>query len=552
MTDLQQMTGAQVLVRALEYYSVETVFGVAGESYLAVLDAFYDSDIRFITNRQEGCACFMAEAYAKLTGKTGVCFVTRGPGATNGAIGVHTAKQDSTPLVYFIGQVARDQEGREAFQEIDYRDMFKPPISKAVFHLEHADDVGRVVAEAFTISQTGRKGPVVVSLPEDMLCDMTQNVDIQPASTAVKRDLEQDQMDQMKDVLSKAQKPVAILGGSGWTPDIIAKFEAYAQAHSLPVVASFRRQDLFNNEHPCYVGELGTGPNPQLVSAIKDEADVVLAINTRLSEITSQGYTLFDIPDPRQKLIHVYPDQAELGKVYTPHAALHMTPTDFAAQLDLLSRTYDFGDWCNTLRSTYENWTRFHNSEGGFDVDMDLIFKHIREHVPEDTVFTTDAGNFSGWAQRYLKYGDGNRLLAPTSGAMGYGAPAAISASLTAPDQTVIGLMGDGGFMMCGQSLATAMMYQARPILIVFNNSIYGTIRMHQERDYPGRVVATHLHNPDFVKLAESYGAQAFKVTKTQDFYPAFEQALKSETLCLIEVQNLPEQITTTRKMSEL
>lgn len=542
------MTGGQVLVHALEKHDVEIAFGVAGESYLAVLDALYDSNIRFITNRQEGGAAFMAEAYAKLTGKTGICFVTRGPGATNGAIGVHTAKQDSTPMIYLIGQVARDQEGREAFQEIDYRDMFKPPIAKATCQIEHADDVAEVMSYAFHVANDGRKGPVVISLPEDMLRELTDKMAVTKHKST--ENVPTGDFEGFKAALESASKPVAILGGSGWNKPSIEGFAEWARAHNLPIVTSFRRQDLCDNAHDCYVGELGTGPNPALVKAVRDEADLILAVNTRIGEIASQGYTLLDIPKPRQKLLHIYPEIAELGKVYEADVAIHADVNEFMAYLPEIDA--DYTEWCGVLRENYLNWTKIDKETGVFDVNMDLIFKYIRENSPEDTIYTTDAGNFSGWAQRYLKYSPKHRLLAPTSGAMGYGVPSAISASVTRPDTTVIGMMGDGGFMMSGQELATAMASKAKSIILLFNNGIYGTIRMHQQRDYPGRTIATDLYNPDFTALAKSYGANAFKVTKTEEFYTAFDAALKSDVLTVIEVQNSPDQITTTKRMADL
>ncbi|MGM0421998.1 MAG: thiamine pyrophosphate-dependent enzyme [Pseudomonadota bacterium] len=552
MTDFSlSMTAGQVLAKALKAHDVDTVFGVAGESYLAVLDALYDTkSIKFITNRQEGGAAFMAEAYAKLTGKTGICFVTRGPGATNASIGVHTAKQDSTPMILFIGQVARDQMGREAFQEVEYRCMFEPPFAKAVFQVEHADDMAQVVAEAFLISQSERKGPVVIALPEDMLREKTDKIDIRRLD---QQDIQprHEELPEIGALLSKAKKPVAILGGSGWDDENLAAFESFAEKHHLPVAAAFRRQDLFRHTHPCYIGELGTGPNPALAKAIREDADLVLAVNTRLGEITSQGYTLFDIPDPRQKLIHVYPDEAELGKVYAPDLAVNTTPDGFIRHLAELEDSYDFSRWCKTLRQSYEDWTVLDKTTPDFEVDMDMIFKHIRNTLPKDAIITTDAGNFSGWAQRYLRYGRPNRLLAPTSGAMGYGVPAAIAASIAAPEPVVIGMMGDGGFMMTGQELATAVSAGATPIILLFNNGIYGTIRMHQARDYPGRKIATDLTNPDFTALAKAYGAEAYCIEKTEDFYSAFDEALENRKLTVIEIRNNPEQITTSKRLSD-
>lgn len=552
MTNETTMTGGQVLVRALKDHNVDTVFGVAGESYLAALDALYDArGIKFVTNRQEGGGAFMAEAYGKLTGKTGICFVTRGPGATNASIGVHTARQDSTPMILFIGQVARDQMGREAFQEIDYRQMFKPPIAKAVFEVSRASDMAEIVSEAFRLSQSGRMGPVVVSLPEDVLTETTDKTDVVVEGVKVKTDISRELQDVSK-LLSSAEKPVCILGGSGWSDRSLHEFQTFAEKHYLPVACSFRRQDLFDHNSPSYIGELGTGANPELVRYIREEADLVIALNTRMSEITSQGYTLLDVPRPRQKLVHVYPNIDELGKVYAANVGVLSKPNNFVSQLDQINVEKSFKDWCGQLNQNFQSWSTISKTAADFDVDMDLIYKILIENLPEDAIITTDAGNFSGWAQRYIKYGRPGRLLAPTSGAMGYGVPSAISASIASLDKTVVGLMGDGGFMMTAQELATAAQQKAKPILILFNNGIFGTIRMHQARDYPHRPIATELYNPDFTKLVKSYGLNAFKVTKTEDFADALGAAMESDKLSVIEVQNSPEQITTTKTMSQI
>ena len=553
MKKSNRITGGESLVKTLLSHHVDKAFGVAGESYLAVLDALYDApDICFITNRQEGGAGFMAESYAKLTEKTGICFVTRGPGATNAAIAVHTAMQDSTPMILFVGQVATSHLGREAFQEIDYEEMFKPPIAKAVFQINKAEEISDTVSHAFALTQSGRKGPVVIALPEDILTQEISSPDttdkknftsIFPPATDIQR---------AKEMLQKAKKPIMIVGGSGWNDKDLKDFTDFAETHNIPVATSFRRQDLFPHHHPSYVGELGTGANPEMVDLIRDEADLVIAVNTRLSEITSQGYTLISQENSRQKFIHIYPDQNEFSKVYNADLNILASPTGFIEKLKLMAGNFDFSDWRSQLNKVYQQWTTLEKTTSEFNVDMDLIFEYIRNHIPNNAIITTDAGNFSGWAQRYIYYGRPVRLLAPTSGAMGYGLPSAISASLSAPGQKVIGMMGDGGFMMTAQELSTAVAYQAKPIILLFNNGIYGTIRMHQARDYPQRKIGTELCNPDFSKLAGSYGIEHYKIEKTGDFYPVFRKALDGDQMILIEICYSPEQISTTRRLSDL
>ncbi len=552
MTDQKTLTGGEILAKALKAHNVDTIFGVAGESYLAALDALYDlPDIKFVTNRQEGGAAFMAEAYGKLTGKAGICFVTRGPGATNAAIGLHTARQDSTPMILFIGQVARNQLGREAFQEIDYRQMFKPPIAKAVFRVERADDMAEVVAEAFRLSQSGRMGPVVVSLPEDVLTEPSERVEVDVKAVKLKTDISREMQD-LKKLLNEAKKPVFIVGGSGWSDRSCVEFQSFAEQYKLPVACSFRRQDLFDHNSSSYIGELGTGPNPELVEMIRDEADLIVAINTRLSEITSQGYTLLNVPQPRRKLVHVYSNVDEHGRIYSADVGILSKPDNFVEHLKNLTNIETNDEWCGELHDIYQGWSVISKEKAEYSVDMDIIFKFLQKKLPENAIITTDAGNFSGWAQRYIKYGRPGRLLAPTSGAMGYGVPSAVAASINQPDRTVVGLAGDGGFMMTAQELSTAAQQGAKPIILLFNNGIYGTIRMHQARDYPHRQIATDLKNPDFVQLVQSYGLNAIRVDKTEDFEKAWGQALKSNKMTVIEIQNSPDQITTTKSMKDI
>lgn len=539
-------------MKALQEHQVDTVFGVAGESYLAALDALYDAgDIKFVTNRQEGGAAFMAESYGMLTGKTGICFVTRGPGATNAAIGVHTARQNSTPMILFVGQVARAQLGREAFQEIEYRQMFKPSIAKAVFQIDHPDEMAETVSEAFRLSQSGRMGPVVIALPEDVLTEMTENSEVTVKHVKRHTDITRDMQD-LGRMLKSAEKPVCIIGGSGWSDQALQNFQSFAEKIHLPVACAFRRHDLFDHNSPIYIGELGTGANPDLINKIRDESDLVIALNTRLSEIASQGYSLLDVPKPRQKFVHIYPNVDEHGKVYVSNLGILSKPDNFVDHLEKLADIRLESAWGESLHDQYAKWSHLNKQKGVFPVDMDIVYQALRDSLPDDAIITTDAGNFSGWAQRYLKYGRPGRLIAPTSGAMGYGLPSAIAASIECPDRVVVGLMGDGGFMMTGQELATAVQQGAHPIIILFNNGIYGTIRMHQARDYPHRKIATDLHNPDFKALAEAYGAKAFCVKKSEDFGKVLKDAMKSKVLTLIEVQNSAEQITTTKTMSEI
>ncbi|MFN7113706.1 MAG: thiamine pyrophosphate-dependent enzyme [Alphaproteobacteria bacterium] len=548
---MSMKSGGHLLVECLRAHGVKKIFCVPGESYLDALDGLHDADdIRTITCRQEGGAAFMAEAYGKLTGHPGICFVTRGPGACNASIGVHTAMQDSTPFILLVGQVARDQKGREAFQEVEYRDMFKPPFCKWATEIEHAADIPRVMREAFDIATSGRPGPVVIALPEDMLCDETDAPVQMPSVPAHFAPTHHD-MTALKEILASAQKPLVITGGGSWTDASIKAFEETALRLSLPVAAGFRRQDAFDNNHPCYVGALGTTVDPKLCRAV-EEADVILAVGTRLGEILTQGYTIIQPGTPRQRLVHVYPDAGELNRVYKSELAIHAAAPEFAkafAAVDL-----DGSRWAEhtkTLRANYEGFSTV-RSRDKFMPDLDGIIEDLSNVLPPDAVITTDAGNFSGWPQRYLRYVRPMRLLAPTSGAMGYGVPAAVAASLRYPDRVVVGFMGDGGFMMTAQEIATACHEGAHPILLVFNNGMYGTIRMHQEKHYPKRVSATHLTNPDFAAFAASFGALSFVVEDNAAFLPAFRAAMESKKPALIEIRMDPEQITTAKKLAEL
>lgn len=545
-------TGAQLLVRTLAAHGTSHISCVAGESYLAVLDALLDHpDIKVTTCRQEGGAAFMAESWGKLTGAPGICFVTRGPGACNASIGVHTAMQDSTPLILFMGQVGRADKGREAFQEIDVRTVFGG-LAKWATEIDNPARVPEIVARAYKVATTGRPGPVVIGLPEDMLTEIAEAT-IPAPTLPVLPTLTKNGCTQIKALLQDARQPLVIIGGSGWTDKGIEDFASFASAAQLPVAASFRRQDLFNHRHKCYVGELGTGPNPKLIEKIK-HADLVLVVGARLDEICTQGYTLFDAPVPQMKMIHIHQSLDEIGKVYQPTLGLVADVNETAAALASLAHGLDgrlWAGWRDEMRTLYQSWTTIDLTAQPRwkGANMTEIFSFLRDQLPEDAIITTDAGNFSGWAQRYLQYGRPGRLLAPINGAMGYAVPSAIGASLATPDKTVLGLCGDGGFMMTGQELATAMHHGAHPVIMVCNNAMYGTIRMHQEKHYPGRISATALTNPDFVALAASYGAFAARVETAAEFPALWERARSAGKIALLEVKMDPAQLTTNAKI---
>ena len=523
-----------VLVEALLAQGVETCFGVPGESYLAVLDGFHEhrERIRFIACRQEGGAAFMAEAQGKLSGRPGICFVTRGPGATNASIGLHTAFQDSTPMILFVGQVASDQRDREAFQELDYRQMFGPGtlgFAKWVGEVQDADRLPEYVARAFHTAMQGRPGPVVLVLPEDMLARPTaarvlpriEPVVAWPAPGALR---------ELRSMLLAAQRPFVIAGGSGWDAHACEALQRFAEGWNLPVGCAFRFQDLFDNRHANYAGDVGIGINPKLAQRIA-EADVVLAIGARLGEMTTGGYTLLEAPRPKQKLIHVHAGAEELGRVYAADLMLQSSMASAAKALEALAppTTLPWDDWTAAAHADYQANLEPQPVQ---PLDMAEVIQTIQRLAPGDSVLTNGAGNYSGWLHRYYRYPGlqhgGRTQLAPTSGAMGYGLPAAVAAALLYPNRTAINIAGDGDFLMTGQELATATAYGAgRLISIVVDNGSYGTIRMHQEREYPGRVSGSDLFNPDFAALAEAYGWKAHRVETTEQFEPAFRAALE-------------------------
>ncbi|WP_308911644.1 thiamine pyrophosphate-binding protein [Pseudokordiimonas caeni] len=545
------VTGGQALIEALIANGADLAFGVPGESYLAALDAMHDvgDKFRFITTRHEAGAANMAEAYGKLTGRPGICFVTRGPGATHATIGLHTAFQDSTPMIMLIGQVAADQVEREAFQEIDYR-RFLSEVTKWTAEINDASRVAEYVGRAFRVATSGRPGPVALALPEDML---THLVKAQPSVpyTPAKAHPGAADMAELKRLLDGAKKPFLLLGGSGWTQEAVTEIETFAAANNLPVSVSFRCQDRFNNDHPNYVGDMGIGANPALVKRMTD-ADVILCLGPRLGEMTTGGYTRLSVPVPTQTLIHVHQGAEELGRVYQPALAINATPTTIAPLLANM-KLVNAADWAadtKECRASYEKWQQPTAIPG--NVQLAELYLHMREKLPEDTIYCNGAGNYAIWLHRFNRWRTFPSQLAPTSGAMGYGVPAGIAAKIMYPERTVIAAGGDGCFMMSAMELATAARYNAAVIFLVFNNGMLGTIRMHQEREYPGHVSGTGLTNPDFVKFAESFGAHAARVERTEDFAPALDAAIASGKPALIEIMVEQEAITPVATLSSL
>ncbi|WP_372801249.1 thiamine pyrophosphate-dependent enzyme [Paracoccus seriniphilus] len=540
--------GGQLLVESLVALGATKGFGVPGESYLAVLDALHDSkgELDFVLCRNEGGAAFMAAAWGKLMGQPGLCFVTRGPGVTNASIGVHTAMQDSAPMILFVGQVGTDMKGREAFQEIDYRAVYGTMAKWAV----EIDDVARIpeiLARAWTTATTGRPGPVVIALPEDMLTSLTDVAPLRgPARVAEPAPTVEAVSETLK-LLQTAQRPLVLMGGCNWTGAGQAALQEFAEASHIPVVAAFRYQDQFDNFSPVYAGEAGVGM-PGHVKALIRDADVILAINVRFGEMTTDGYSLLNVPVPNQTLIHVHASDREIGKIYQPTLGIQAGPNAFSGALRPVSG--DWQDWCAQGRKAYLEG--FELPAQPSPVDMGLVTAHLREVLPEDAILTNGAGNFTVWPNKFYKFGPQARLLAPQSGAMGYGVPAAVAAKVAHPERIVVCFAGDGDFQMNCQELGTAMQAGAQPIILVLNNGIYGTIRAHQERNYPARVSGTELENPDFVMLAQSYGYHAERVEATEDFPAAFARARASRTGALLELQISPEALTPRQTLTQM
>jgi len=548
--DLKVRHGGRILADALVGHGAKLAFGVPGESYLPVLDGFYDvrEKLKFIICRQEGGASYMAEAYGKLTGEPGVLFVTRGPGATNGAVGVHTAFQDSTPLVVFIGQVGNDFIEREAFQEIDYRRMYGP-MAKWVAQIDRAERIPEYVSHAFHTAMSGRPGPVVLALPEDMLfaeaavADVPHYKTVRPAPSGA-------DMRELQRMLQAAERPFVIIGGGGWDRMSCDGLRAWLEASQLAAGTSFRCQDLLDGRSSSFAGDVGIGINPKLAQRIR-EADVVLVIGARLGEMTTGGYTLFQAPVPSQALIHVHGGAEELGRVY--HAALPIN-SGMARFVEALTQArLDGAQWAartKQAREEYLAWSTPQPIPGKLQYAQ--VVQWLSRNLPEDAIVAGGAGNFSGWVHRYFRYKGFRTQLGSTNGSMGCGLPAAVAAKLAAPGRTVVAVTGDGDFLMTGQELATAAQYGAPVIALVVNNGMYGTIRMHQEREYPGRISGTELKNPDFAAYARAFGGHGEVVETTEQFAPAFERARASGKPALIELRIDPDAITTTTTLSAI
>jgi acetolactate synthase-1/2/3 large subunit len=541
-------TGGQILVDQLKIHGVDLAFCVPGESYLAVLDALVDAPkIELITCRHEAGAANMAEAYGKLTGKPGICFVTRGPGATHASIGLHTAFQDSTPMILFIGQVARDQTEREAFQEIDYRRMLGP-LTKWVAEIPSADRVPEFVSRAFHTAVSGRPGPVALALPEDMLTERMEARDSK-AYARVEAAPRAEDMAKLAEILSSAERPLAVLGGGGWTAKACEDVRRFLEVWQLPAVTSFRGKDRLDNRHALYAGDMGIGIDPKLGARIA-QADVLVVIGPRLGEMTTNGYARITPPVPQQRLIHVYPGAEELNRVYQAELGIPSGIEAFAkaAAVTRPPAVIRWREWAKAARADYEAWVRPVAVEGA--VNPSEIFAWLNERLPDDAILTNGAGNYAGWLHRFYLHKQFRTQIAPTSGAMGYGVPAAIGAKALHRDRVVVACAGDGCFLMNAQELATAAQYDLGVVFLVFNNGMYGTIRMHQEREYPGRVSATDLKNPDFAAYAKAFGFWSTTVRTTAAFKPAFEEALASGRPALIEIVTNPEAITPTSTLS--
>lgn len=539
--------GGKILVAALEAHGVERVFTVPGESFLPVLDALHDSPIRTVVCRHEGGAAMMAEADGKLTGRAGVAIVTRGPGACNASSGVHVARQDSTPMLLLVGQVARGDRDREVFQEVDYRAMFTP-LAKWVAEVGETARLPEYLARAFHAAQSGRPGPVVLALPEDVLAGLAEVADREPVPPPPAPELRAEAAAVVRE-LTRATRPMAIVGGSGWTPGAARALGDVAAAWNLPVAAAFRRQDYLDNRHPCYVGDLGLSVNPALLQALAG-ADLVLALGTRLSDVTTGGYA--QLPEDA-RLIHVHPDPGELGKVLAPDLAIAAGAPALIAALTAQPASPGPAQRVAELRSAYESWQQPRPDPGA--VQMAEIVRWLSAHLPQDAIVTNGAGNYAAWLHRYFRFKGYRSQLAPTSGSMGYGLPSAIAAKLVHPDRVVVAFAGDGCFQMTGAELATATQHRAGVIVLVVNNGQYGTIRMHQERTFPGRVSGTALINPDFAALAAASGAWSARVTETAEFAEVFAGA-RAATMegrpALIELITDPSAIAPGLALSDL
>lgn len=540
--------GGQLLVDCLIALGATKGFGVPGESYLAVLDALHDTGgkLDFVLCRNEGGAAFMSAAWGKLTNSPGICFVTRGPGVTNASIGIHTAMQDSTPMLVFVGQVGTDMKGREAFQEIDYRAVFGS-MAKWAVEIDDVDRVPEILARAWKTATTGRPGPVVIALPEDMLTNMTEAAPIAGASVVREPSTDGATVADVAGLLSGSSRPLILMGGSNWSAEGATALQSFAEASDIPVIAAFRYQDQFDNHSPVFAGEAGVGMPPH-ARRLLTEADTILAINVRFGEMTTDAYTLLKVPEPQQKLIHVHASDAEIGKIYVPALGIQAGPNAFAKALTPVKGGW--ADWRAQARAEFE--ASLDAPAQPSPVDMGAVMRHLTQVLPDDVILTNGAGNFSVWPNKFFKFGPKARLLAPQSGAMGYGLPAAIAARVAFPERMAICFAGDGDFQMNLQELATAAQAGAQPIVLILNNGIYGTIRAHQERHYPGRVSGTDMVSPDFAMLARSYGFHGERVERTEDFAAAFERACASGTGAVLDLAISEEALTPRRTLSQM
>ena len=544
-------TGGQMVVEALVANGIDRVFCVPGESYLAILDALYDvsNKIHVTVCRQEGGAANMAEAYGKLTGKPGVVIVTRGPGATNASIGVHTGFQDSTPMIVLIGQVATYQADREAFQEIDYRRMFGQ-MAKWVAEINETSRVPEYMSRAFQTAVAGRPGPVVLSLPEDMLSTKADAPETCPVTIA-KPGVSASDVEAFRDRLAKGKRPLLLVGGGGWSPAASEALTVFAEANDLPVACAFRRQDSFDNLHPLYAGHVGIGADPKLVQRVKT-ADPLIVIGPRLGEMTTADYELLSSPHPTQSLIHVHPSGEELNRVFAAELPIQADVTKFlqaCAEMPVIETR----PWADDAKAAHADFMAFTTpAKSDSAVSMGRVMEIVRDTLPDDAIITNGAGNYAGWVHRYYRFRKPGTQLAPTSGAMGYGLPAAVAAKLKDPSRVVVSFSGDGCFQMNCQEIGTAMQYGAKVLFIVVNNSMYGTIRVHQEKRFPGRISGTDIVNPNFPAICEAYGGKGFLVKTTEQFEDALTEALKGDHMALIEIQIDPDDISPGLKLSAI
>lgn len=550
-TKTNKKTGGQILVECLIKHSTERVFCVPGESYLGALDAFYDfrKKIKLVNAKHEASASNMAEAYGKLTGNPGIAFVTRGPGACHASVGIHISKQDSSPMILFVGQVSNSMFGKEAFQEIDYVSMFSN-VAKKSFHISNVEDIEKVTHKAFQISKTDRKGPVVISLPEDILIKTTFQKKLKVHKIKEKK-INDNKILKMKSLIENSKKPIIILGGSNWSENSKKNIEKFAKIYQLPVVTSFRRQDLINNRSKNFVGTLGTSVSPKLLDFFK-ESDLVLAIGTRLNDISTNGFDLFSKSQKQTKLIHIYPSHKEIKKVFKATLSIETSINNFSNNILNLDESYKkkFGNWLKKLRREYIDDITL--KENFVHHKLAVICKKINNYINQDTVITLDAGNHTGWPQRYIQYNSKCIQIGSTCGSMGYSIPAAISSSFVYPKKKIISFVGDGGFLMSGLEISTAVENKLNIIFIIINNSSYGTIRMHQEKYYPKRVIGTNLKNPDFVSICNGMGANAKRVKNVEDFFHFFKKCFNSKKVSVIELITDIENISTRLLLSKI